>query len=338
MTVNYALGTNISTNSTFGFADAISAAEKSDVIIYAGGIDNTIEAEGMDRDNINWPGNQLNLIQKLSKLGKPVVVLQMGGGQVDSSSLKSNEHINSLIWGGYPGQSGGAALRDIILGKRTPAGRLTATQYPADYIYQFDQLDMDLAPHGTCPGQTYMYYTGHAVYEFGYGIFYTTFEEKLEMNGTATSYNITKLFAEAHSAYEYAEQRPLLDFQFTVTNTGEIASEYSAMLFASSTSGPSPRPIKWLVGIDREASIASGHSHLVSITVPIGTLARADINGNLVVYPGHYELALNTDRSLIYSFELTGNAVTIEKWPLPYQQIPPATGLKVQEKDTHTIL
>lgn len=327
MIVNYALGTNISTNSTFGFADAVAAAKKSDVVIYAGGIDNTIEAEGMDRNNITWPGNQLKLIQQLSELGKPVVVLQMGGGQVDSSSLKSNKHVNSLIWGGYPGQSGGTALRDIVLGKRTPAGRLTATQYPADYIFQFDQLDMDLAPHGSCPGQTYMYYTGTPVYEFGYGTFYTTFEEKMAMNGSTTSYNITSLFAESHGAYQYAEEMPLLDFQFSVKNTGKIASDYSAMLFASTTSGPTPRPIKWLVGIDREASIAPGDSHSVSITVPIGSLARADANGNLVVYPGHYELALNTERSLVYNFELTGNAITIAVWPLPYQQIQPADGI-----------
>ena len=56
--------------STNGFADAVSAARKSDVIIYAGGIDNTIEAEGMDRQNITWPGNQLQLIEELSSLGK----------------------------------------------------------------------------------------------------------------------------------------------------------------------------------------------------------------------------------------------------------------------------
>jgi len=147
------------------------------------------------------------------------------------------------------------------------------------------------------------------------------------MNGSTTSYNITSLFAESHSAYQYAEEMPLLDFQFSVKNTGKIASDYSAMLFASTTSGPSPRPIKWLVGIDREASIASGDSHSVSITVPIGSLARADANGNLVVYPGHYELALNTERSLVYNFELTGNAITIAVWPLPYQQIQPADGI-----------
>jgi beta-D-xylosidase 4 len=107
LTVNYALGTQISSNSTANFSAAITAAKNSDAIVFAGGIDNTVEAEGQDRMNLTWPGNQLDLIQQLSALGKPLVVLQMGGGQVDSSSLKNNSDVNALLWGGYPGQSGG---------------------------------------------------------------------------------------------------------------------------------------------------------------------------------------------------------------------------------------
>ena len=75
--VNYAFGTNISSDSIDTFPAAISAANKSDVIVFMGGIDNTIEAEGQDRMNITWPGNQLDLIAQLSSLGKPVVVVQM---------------------------------------------------------------------------------------------------------------------------------------------------------------------------------------------------------------------------------------------------------------------
>jgi len=98
---NFALGTNISSDSTVGFSDALNAAKNSDAIVYLGGIDNTVEAEGMDRQKITWPGNQLDLISQLSQVGKPLVVLQMGGGQVDSSSIKSNANVGSLVWGGY---------------------------------------------------------------------------------------------------------------------------------------------------------------------------------------------------------------------------------------------
>jgi beta-D-xylosidase 4 len=315
-TINYALGTGISSKNETFFNEALAAARKSDVIVFAGGIDNTVESEALDRENITWPGNQLDLIDRLSKLGKPVVVLQMGGGQVDSTVLKENEKVNSIIWGGYPGQSGGQALYDLITGKRAPAGRLVTTQYPAAYADDFYQLDMDLRPSGDNPGQTYMWYTGEPVYAFGHGLFYTTFEEKLATNTSASqSYNITDLFAQPHSGYEFIEQMPLLTFRAEVSNTGKTASDYSAMLFASTTSGPTPRPMKWLVGITREAEVAPGGSCTVAIDVPVGVLARAANNGDLVVYPGDYSLALNNERSVVMNFTLTGDAITVAHWP-----------------------
>lgn len=105
-----------------------SAANKSDVIVYAGGLDNSVEAEGMDRVSIAWTGAQLDVIGQLATYGKPVIVLQMGGGQLDSSPLVNNPNISALLWGGYPGQDGGVALFDIIQGKVAPAGRLPTTR------------------------------------------------------------------------------------------------------------------------------------------------------------------------------------------------------------------
>ncbi|KAH2157149.1 hypothetical protein KXW33_006943 [Aspergillus fumigatus] len=320
--VNYAFGTNISSHSTDGFSEALSAAKKSDVIIFAGGIDNTLEAEAMDRMNITWPGNQLQLIDQLSQLGKPLIVLQMGGGQVDSSSLKSNKNVNSLIWGGYPGQSGGQALLDIITGKRAPAGRLVVTQYPAEYATQFPATDMSLRPHGNNPGQTYMWYTGTPVYEFGHGLFYTTFRASLPGTGKdKTSFNIQDLLTQPHPGFANVEQMPLLNFTVTITNTGKVASDYTAMLFANTTAGPAPYPNKWLVGFDRLASLEPHRSQTMTIPVTIDSVARTDEAGNRVLYPGKYELALNNERSVVLQFVLTGREAVIFKWPVEQQQI-----------------
>ncbi|KAK3116463.1 hypothetical protein LTR53_003127 [Teratosphaeriaceae sp. CCFEE 6253] len=321
LTVNFANGTDtVGSTSTSGFAAALAAAGKSDAIIFAGGIDNTIEAEGMDRDNITWPGVQLDLIAQLAALGKPLVVLQMGGGQVDSSALKSNDAVNALVWGGYPGQSGGQALLDILTGVRAPAGRLVTTQYPAAYLSQQSPLDLSMAPANGSAGQTYMWYTGEAVYPFGYGLTYTTFSTELAGN-LSTSYNLTEIFSQAHTGYEYVDQQPLLTFSVKVTNTGSVASDWTAMLFASATSGPTPRPIKWLVGIDREAEIAPGASCTAQIAVPVGALARANEVGDLVVFSGAYKLALNWDASVTVEFEVVGSEVTVQKWPQALQQI-----------------
>lgn len=328
MAVNWAYGTGISSDSTAGFPAAMKAAKVSDVIVYAGGIDNTIEAEGMDRSNITWPGNQLQLIHQLSQLGKPLIVLQMGGGQVDSSSLKANNNVNALVWGGYPGQSGGQALLDIITGKRAPAGRLVTTQYPGQYAMQFPAIDMQLRPSGNNPGQTYMWYTGTPVYEFGHGLFYTTFQTTLSRSrslGNTTSLDIVQLLSRPHEGYNAPEEAPFIDFTVRVTNTGNTTSDYTAMLFANTTSaGPAPYPNKWLVGFDRIGPLKPRQSLPMSIPVSLDNIARTDSQGNRVVYPGRYDLALNNERSAVLSFTLTGDAITISKWPLDKQEIPPA--------------
>jgi len=325
--VNYALGTEINSLSTVNFSAAISAAKKSDAIVFAGGIDNTIEAEGQDRFNLTWTGNQLELISELSKLGKPLVVLQMGGGQIDSSSLKSNKKVNALVWAGYPGQSGGQAILDILTGKRTPAGRLVSTQYPADYVNEFPQTDLGLRPNKTSgnPGQTYMWYSGKPVYEFGSGIFYTTFKETAQgMKGSITA-SIDSIVGQAHPGYEYLEQAPIVQFSVSVRNVGHLASDYSAMLFASTKNGgPAPYPNKWLVGIDRLKNIKPSQAETMTITVPIGAMARTDELGNSGLYPGTYKLALNNEESVTLDVQLTGNATLLSKWPLALQEIPPA--------------
>ena len=114
---------------TDNWLPAWNAANKSDAIIFVGGIDNSVESEGMDRVSIDWTGAQLDMIGQLAGYGKPMIVVQMGGGQIDSSPIANNPNISALLWGGYPGQSGGDAIIDIITGKAAPAGRLPTTQY-----------------------------------------------------------------------------------------------------------------------------------------------------------------------------------------------------------------
>jgi beta-D-xylosidase 4 len=274
----------------------------------------------MDRQDLTWPGNQLDLVQQLSQGGKPMVVVQMGGGQVDSSSIKANSKIGSLVWGGYPGQSGGAALVDILTGKRAPAGRLVTTQYPADYATQFSALDMGLRPNGSNPGQTYSWYTGTPVYQFGDGIFYTTFKEKAAASSSndKNTYDLQTLSSAQHPGYDFIEQVPFMNFTATIKNSGKTASPYSCMLFASTkNAGPAPYPNKWLVGFDRLATILPGYSSILTIPVTLGAVARVDESGDRVLYPGQYELALNNDQSVVVQFELTGEPVTLEKWPSP---------------------
>ncbi|THV04770.1 beta-xylosidase [Dendrothele bispora CBS 962.96] len=314
--VLFSPGTLINTTGTTNFSAAIDAANQADVIVFAGGIDDSVEAEGHDRIEITWPGNQLDLIRELAGLEKPLIVLQMGGGQVDSSELKANDSINALIWGGYPGQSGGAALAEIVAGVQAPAGRLPTTQYPADYVNQIPMTDMSLRPSDSSPGRTYKWFSS-PVFEFGFGLHYTTFSFEWASNGT-DSYNIQDSLSAANSSDVEHTDLALFDtFDVTVTNTGSTTSDYVALLFSNTTAGPQPAPLKELVGYTRVKDLAPGQSTVASLNVTLGSIARFDEDGNTVLYPGTYTIWLDTTGEIARSFEITGDEARILTWPQP---------------------
>jgi len=95
--VQSASGTTVDGSSSAGFDEAIGIAQAADVVIFAGGIDNSIERESKDRTTVIWTGNQLELIKQLSSVGKPLVVVQFGGGQLDDTELLSNEVVRWLF-------------------------------------------------------------------------------------------------------------------------------------------------------------------------------------------------------------------------------------------------
>ncbi|KAF9484016.1 glycoside hydrolase family 3 protein [Pholiota conissans] len=307
------LGTTTSGNSTSGFAAALAAANSADAIVFAGGIDDTVESEGNDRTAISWPGVQLDLMAQLAALEKPFVVMQFGGGQVDSTALKNNTLVNSILWAGYPGQSGGAALGDILKGKASPAGRLGTTQYPADYVNQVPMTDMTIRPSSTNPGRTYMWYQGTPVFEFGHGLHFTKFTLDWQKQ-PATRYQIPKVSFHTKKTVDLDE---FDTFNVAVKNIGNVTSDYVALLFISGSGGPAPLPNKQLVSYTRLHSIAAGNHATAALKVTLGSIARTDAQGNQWVYPGTYRITVDTgaEISLSHQFELVGAPAQISSWP-----------------------
>ncbi|KAJ3563996.1 hypothetical protein NP233_g8584 [Leucocoprinus birnbaumii] len=313
----FAHGTDINTSSDAGFEEAMEVARSTDVIVFAGGIDHTIEDEANDRLTITWPGNQLKLIQQLATLGKPIVVIQFGGGQLDDTELLVNDIIRAVIWAGYPGQSGGSAIFDIIAGKEAPAGRLTATQYPATYTKQTSMTDMSLRPSASSPGRTYKWYSGKPVVEFGHGLHYTTFEFSWRRQ-PPSHYDIQHLIssAQGHTPLDLAT----FDiFQITIHNTGRVTSDYVALLFLSGDAGPAPRPNKSLVSFNRTHGIKPGSTSTAHLQVTLGSLARADERGDLWLFAGSYRVILDAGKGVLtHDFVLAGSDTRIVNWPQPF--------------------
>lgn len=184
---------------------AVEAAGNADVVFYFGSLDLTIEREDRDRTDTGWPESQLALINEICAQGKPCVVVQLGT-QVDDAPLLENENVSAIVWAGYPGQAGGAAVFDIIYGKSAPAGRLPVTQYPASYA-ELPMTDMSLRPRASNPGRTYNFFDD-AVLPFGHGLHYTTFEASFG-SGLEASYEIEDLLGDCDTEFlDLAPSRP----------------------------------------------------------------------------------------------------------------------------------
>lgn len=317
--VTYEMGTDIDSNDTSGFPAAVAAAEAADIVIYLGGIDTSIEAETMDRTTITWPGNQLDLITRLSDVAKQMLVVQFGGGQLDDSAILEDENISALVWAGLPSQAGGRAVLNVLTGRHSIAGRLPITQYPASYTDEVSIFTIGLRPNDTFPGRTYKWYTGEAVRSFGYGLHYTTFdfEWTAQLN---PSYTISDLVdsCKSHDDGPINDNTPFTSVSATVSNTGNHTSDYSGLLFLSSANaGPAPRPIKSLVSYQRLHEIPAKGKAQLDLPLTLGSLARADEDGSTTIYPGDYKLTLDVDSQLTFEFSLEGDAVVIDTLPKP---------------------
>lgn len=102
--------------------DAKKAAASADATVLAMGADQSIEAESRDRLDLLLPGQQQLLITEVAKAAKgPVILIIMSGGGFDISFAKNDPKITSILWVGYPGQAGGAAISDVCFGHYNPS-------------------------------------------------------------------------------------------------------------------------------------------------------------------------------------------------------------------------
>ncbi len=155
------------------YAEAVAAAESSDIIIACVGLDASLEGEEGDTGNefasgdkpdLRLPESQRILLQKLRETGKPLVVVLAAGSAVNIEC-----DCDALLDMWYPGQYGGKALARLIFGDVSPSGRLPVTFYKsAEGLPPFEDYSMK--------GRTYRYCDSENVlYPFGYGLSYQSF-------------------------------------------------------------------------------------------------------------------------------------------------------------------
>ncbi|KNA05122.1 hypothetical protein SOVF_193270 [Spinacia oleracea] len=157
---------------------AARVAAIADVVVLVVGLDQSIEAEGLDRVNLTLPGYQKMLVEKVTSSAKGKVILViMSAGPVDVSFATKLRKIRAILWVGYPGQDGGEAIAQVVFGHHNPSGRTPVTWYRKEYVDQIPMTDMNMREDKSrrLPGRTYRFYTGKPLYEFGHGLSYSTF-------------------------------------------------------------------------------------------------------------------------------------------------------------------
>lgn len=124
--------------------------------------------EGFDRASLTLLGLQNKLLREIRKTGKPMVVVYIEGRPLDKKWASSNA--DALLTQFYPGQQGGMGLADVLFGDYNPAGRL-----PVSVPYDVGQLPVYYNKKLPA-GHDYVEMSSAALYPFGYGLSYTTFE------------------------------------------------------------------------------------------------------------------------------------------------------------------
>ncbi|CAF3013227.1 unnamed protein product [Rotaria sp. Silwood2] len=309
--IQYAFGCQISGTNQTDFAEAIELARRADFVFYIGGLDQSIEREDLDRISITLPDIQLELLQQLEKVVRsPLNAIIMSGSSLDLSYIRDSPQYGSLIWTGYPGEFGGTAIASVIFGQYNPAGRLPITFYPDSYVNQVSMLDMRMRPSNASPGRTYKFYTGQPVFEFGYGLSYTSFHYYWYNDSNTVSYSIESLLNN-----KYDKRGVLIElFRVNVTNTGSMNGDDVVLAYIKvpqTLCDDEIPPIKQLFGFER-IYLNVGETKQVFFPLNIETLFRIDRDGSKWIHPGEYDVFIGNQH--MFTIKLNGSSTLWERF------------------------
>ncbi len=236
----------VSTDPLDAYGNAGKRIRESDLTIAVMGINQNDEREGLDRSAIELPEEQTRFLRLAYEANPRLVVVFVAGSPLADEWLSANAPAILYAW--YPGEQGGTAVADALLGDYNPGGRLPITYYRStDVLPAFDDYDVT-------NNRTYMYHQQEPLYPFGHGLSYTTF---------------------GYSGLQLKQQSDTLWVDFDVTNTGSVDGDEVPQVYVRYPSLPRPLPIKQLQGFERVHVLAGATAHL-SIPIALADLRLWD--------------------------------------------------------------
>ncbi|XP_042418939.1 beta-xylosidase/alpha-L-arabinofuranosidase 2-like isoform X2 [Zingiber officinale] len=250
-------------------------------------------------------------VESLAVIGPNANVTVTMIGPFDITFAKSNHNISAILWVGYPGEAGGAAIADVIFGFFNPSGRLPVTWYPESFADSVNMTDMRMRPDPSTgyPGRTYRFYTGETVYKFGDGLSYSNFTHHLISAPKLVTVPLDATHA-CHSqrclsvpmADSGCGAGPLkFDLRLQVRNAGAARGSHTVFLFMT----PPPvhgAPKKHLLGFEKVFVEPSGAAEVAFSVEVCRDMSLVDENGERKVALGAHVLHVG---SLKHSVSLT---------------------------------
>lgn len=246
-----------------------------DAIVFAGGISPQLEGEEMrvdypgfnggDRTTIQLPTVQTSLLKALQSTGKPVIFVMMTGSAI--ATPWESKNIPAIVNAWYGGQSAGTAIADVLFGDYNPAGRLPVTFYEKDSdLPGFMDYSMD--------GRTYRYFRGEALYPFGYGLSYSTFD-----------------YTNLKTVKSIAANKPV-KVSVQVKNTGTKDGEEVVQLYVAHQQTKGKIPVRALKGF-RRILLKAGESRVIDFTIRSEDLSLVnETNGNTYQPKGKVQISV----------------------------------------------
>lgn len=262
--------------------EAVALAKTSDVVIITAGIE---EGEFRDRAMLSLPGKQEQLIQNVAATGKPVIVLLSGGSAIVMDNWMDKVQAIADIW--YPGEEGGNAVADVLLGKYNPSGKLPVT-FPVNEA----QLPLVYNHKPTGRGDDYINLTGQPLFPFGYGLSYTTFE---------------------YSDLTFSNKEIPLGGKTIVSckvkNTGKVAGAEVIQLYIRDLISSVSQPVIALKGFTK-VNLLPGESKEITFDVTPEMLQMLNKDMKWIVEPGDFRIMIGASSKDI---RLMDNITVLEK-------------------------
>ena len=275
-------------------AEVKAVCEQSDVVIACMGLDASLEGEegdtgneygSGDKPNLKFPGLQQTVLDTIAASGKPMILVVLSGSALALD--KASTQAAAILQGWYPGAQGGRAIAEILFGSRSPEGKLPLTFYSeTNPMPGFTDYSMK--------NRTYRYMLENPLYPFGYGLSYTTFEEKItaiRKNGAACTGTVE---------FKATDE---LEMDVQVINTGRMDGGASVQVYVEY--GFDGTPVRQLKGF-RKVHVQAGQSVTVTLKLDASSFGLYNEAGEFVLNKGSYTVFAGDSQPDAYSCRLTG--------------------------------